>query len=76
MRAYAGPASNIWVECTPLTCFSEGGALAELLSLFEKSEVNSATIEDNRHMIVTDEADNNLHGIEVRSAFVTVPNGV
>ena len=83
MRAYAGPASNVRVECTPLTCFGEGGALAELVSLFENSEVSSPTIENNRHMIIRDEADNNLHGIndnlhgiEVLSAFVTIPNGV
>jgi DNA mismatch repair protein MSH3 len=64
MRAYAGPASNVRVECTPLTCFGEGGALAELMSLFEKSEANPPTIEDSRQMIVINEADNNLHGID------------
>ncbi|CAM0904859.1 unnamed protein product [Alopecurus aequalis] len=64
MRAYAGPASNVRVECTPLTCFGEGGALAELVALFENSEVNSPTIENNRQLIVINEADNNLHGVE------------
>jgi DNA mismatch repair protein MSH3 len=34
MMAYAGHASNVRVERTPSICFGEGGALAELLSLF------------------------------------------
>lgn len=89
MWAYVGPASNVRVECTPRACFGEAGALAELLSFFEKSEVNSPTIENNRQMIEISEADNshhmidnkrhgidnNLHGIDVPLAFVTVPNG-
>ncbi|PNT62187.1 DNA mismatch repair protein MSH3 isoform X2 [Brachypodium distachyon] len=64
MRAYAGPASNVRVECTPRMCFGEAGALAELLSFFEKSEVNSPTIENNRQMIEISEADNSCHGID------------
>jgi DNA mismatch repair protein MSH3 len=84
MRAYAGSASNVRVECTPLACFGEGGALAELLSLFEKLEVCSPTIESNNQIILMNEADknphgidnNNLHGIEVLPTFLTIPNGV
>ncbi|XP_044967026.1 DNA mismatch repair protein MSH3 isoform X1 [Hordeum vulgare subsp. vulgare] len=53
MRAYAGPVSNVRVECTSRDCFSEGGALAELMSLFEKSEA-----------IKINEEDSNLHGME------------
>ncbi|SPT18920.1 unnamed protein product [Triticum aestivum] len=64
MRAYAGPASNVRVECTSRNCFSEGGALAELMSLFEKSEVNSPTIENDKQMMEINEEDNNLRGME------------
>lgn len=76
MRAYAGPASNVRVECTSRDCFSEGGALAELMSLFEKSEVNSPTIENDKQMMEINEEDNNLRGMEVLLAFITVLNGV
>lgn len=75
MRAYAGPASNVRVECTSRDCFSEGGALAELMSLFEKSEVNSPTIGNDKQMEINEE-DNNLRGMEVLLAFITVLNGV
>ena len=75
MRAYAGPASNVRVVCTSRDCFSEGGALAELMSLFEKSEVNSPTIGNDKQMEINEE-DNNLRGMEVLLAFITVLNGV
>ncbi|XP_047064728.1 DNA mismatch repair protein MSH3 [Lolium rigidum] len=64
MRAYAGSASNVRVECTPLACFGEGGALAELLSLFEEMDASSPTIESNNQIILMNEADTNPHGID------------
>lgn len=39
LLAYAGPASNVRVEHESRECFRDGGALAEVMSLFEnKSE--------------------------------------
>ncbi|KAG8066765.1 hypothetical protein GUJ93_ZPchr0004g38208 [Zizania palustris] len=64
MMAYAGPASNIRVERTSRVCFSEVGALAELLSLFEKSGIYDPTIENDRQMVETNEEANNSCGIE------------
>uniref|UniRef100_A0A0D9WBC2 DNA mismatch repair protein MSH3 n=1 Tax=Leersia perrieri TaxID=77586 RepID=A0A0D9WBC2_9ORYZ len=61
MMAYAGPASNVRVERTSRVCFSEGGALAELLSLFEKSGVDAPSTENDRHLV---EMNNNPRGIE------------
>lgn len=43
LLAYAGPASNVRVERTSLECFKDGGALAEVMSLYENmSEYNPA----------------------------------
>ncbi|KAL5214875.1 hypothetical protein ABZP36_004027 [Zizania latifolia] len=64
MMAYAGPASNIRVERTSRVCFSEVGALAELLSLFEKSGIYDPTIDNDRQMVETNEQANNSRGIE------------
>ena len=35
LLAYAGPASNVRVECASCDCFDDGGALAEVLSVYE-----------------------------------------
>ncbi|KAK4571663.1 hypothetical protein RGQ29_030181 [Quercus rubra] len=43
LLAYAGPASNVRVEHASLECFKDGGALAEVMSLYENmSEYNPA----------------------------------
>lgn len=65
MVAYAGPTSNVRVERTSRVCFSEGGALAELLSLFEKSGVDAPTVENGGHLMEMNEENKNPHGIEV-----------
>uniref|UniRef100_A0A0D9ZSL9 DNA mismatch repair protein MSH3 n=1 Tax=Oryza glumipatula TaxID=40148 RepID=A0A0D9ZSL9_9ORYZ len=65
MVAYAGPTSNVRVERTSRLCLSEGGALAELLSLFEKSGVDAPTVENGRHLMEMNEENNNPRGIEV-----------
>ncbi|TVU16653.1 hypothetical protein EJB05_40228, partial [Eragrostis curvula] len=64
MVAYAGHASNVRVERTPRVCFGEGGALAELLSLFEKSVDDASRVEDDRQELATNDVDSNLRGIE------------
>uniref|UniRef100_A0A0E0KWZ7 DNA mismatch repair protein MSH3 n=1 Tax=Oryza punctata TaxID=4537 RepID=A0A0E0KWZ7_ORYPU len=64
MVAYAAPASNVRVERTSRVCFSEGGALAELLSLFENSGVVAPAVESDRHLMDMNEENNNPRGIE------------
>ncbi|RVW73141.1 DNA mismatch repair protein MSH3 [Vitis vinifera] len=39
--SYAGPASNVRVERTSSDCFSDGGALAEVMSLYENLSEDS-----------------------------------
>ncbi|RLM74028.1 DNA mismatch repair protein [Panicum miliaceum] len=63
MTAYAGPTSNVRVERASCVCFGEGGALAELMSLFEKSVDNTSRVEDDRQPMETND-DTNLRGIE------------
>ncbi|KAK8456370.1 hypothetical protein SEVIR_3G012301v4 [Setaria viridis] len=64
MTAYAGPSSNVRVERASCVCFGEGGALAELMPLFEKSVDNASRDEDDRQLMKTNDDDNNLRGIE------------
>ncbi|RLM65599.1 DNA mismatch repair protein MSH3 [Panicum miliaceum] len=64
MMAYAGPTSNVRVERASCVCFGEGGALAELMFLFEKSVDNASRVEDDRQPMETNDDDNNLRGIE------------
>uniref|UniRef100_A0A803M0F0 DNA mismatch repair protein MSH3 n=1 Tax=Chenopodium quinoa TaxID=63459 RepID=A0A803M0F0_CHEQI len=48
LLTYAGPASNVRVERASCDCFKDGGALAELMSLFENtSEGGFEHLEDN-----------------------------
>ncbi|XP_040379670.1 DNA mismatch repair protein MSH3 [Oryza brachyantha] len=70
MMAYAGPSSNVRVERTSRVCFREGGALAELLSLFEKPGVDVPTNENDRCLMEINEEDNNPCGIK---AIMTMP---
>lgn len=43
LLAYAGPASNVRLEQTSRDCFTDGGALAEVISMFENmNEIKSA----------------------------------
>ena len=69
MKAYVGPTSNVRVEHVSCECFGKGGALAELITLFEKSVDNASTAEYDRKLIETNDENNNLHGIEVLLAF-------
>ena len=43
---YAGPASNVRVERASCDCFKDGGALAELMSLFENKSADEG-LQDN-----------------------------
>ncbi|CAO2044280.1 unnamed protein product [Urochloa humidicola] len=64
IMAYAGPTSNVRVERASCVSFGEGGALAELMSLFENSVDNDSRVEDDRQPMETNDDNNNLHGIE------------
>ncbi|WVZ87223.1 LOW QUALITY PROTEIN: hypothetical protein U9M48_033898, partial [Paspalum notatum var. saurae] len=64
MTAYVGPASNVLVERLSRVAFGEGGALAELMSLFEKSVDNASKVEDGSQLIETNDDNNNRRGIE------------
>lgn len=69
MTAYAGSTSNVRVERASCVCFGEGGALAELISLFEKSVDNDSRLEDDKHPMETNDNNSNLRGIEVLLSF-------
>ncbi|KAF5743544.1 DNA mismatch repair protein MSH3 isoform X1 [Tripterygium wilfordii] len=57
LLAYAGPASNVRVEHASCDCFNDGGALAEVMCLFENIlEDNTA---DNRRQNMEPEHENN-----------------
>jgi DNA mismatch repair protein MSH3 len=76
MMAYAGHASNVRVERTPSICFGEGGALAELLSLFEESVDDASSVEGERHALAINDEDSNLHGIQVLiDSLLIIPSG-
>ncbi|XP_059629291.1 DNA mismatch repair protein MSH3 isoform X2 [Cornus florida] len=46
LLAYAGPASNVRVECASRDCFKDGGALAEVMSLYE--DINKKSLADHQ----------------------------
>lgn len=58
MLAYAGPASHVRFERVSCDCFKDGGALAEVMTLYENidednsehgSKKNSKIVEDRNH---------------------------
>lgn len=60
LLAFAGPASNVRVERVSRDCFKDGGALAEVMSLYEnmdedklgnQTEINSEVIEKGNHRL-------------------------
>ncbi|KDP22293.1 hypothetical protein JCGZ_26124 [Jatropha curcas] len=50
LLAYAGPSSNVRVEHASRNCFNNGGALAEVMSLYENTSENKAA-DDGKQMI-------------------------
>ncbi|PON66417.1 DNA mismatch repair [Trema orientale] len=62
LLAYAGPASNVRVERVSRDCFKDGGALAEVMTLYEKlddcnpaddlKQNTEATERGNRHLAI------------------------
>ena len=60
LLAFAGPASNVRVERVSRDCFKDGGALAEVMSLYEnmdedklgdQTEINSEVIGKGNHRL-------------------------
>lgn len=49
LLTYAGPASNVRVERASCDCFKDGGALAELMSLFENTSEGDFEHLENNH---------------------------
>ncbi|XP_077241803.1 homolog of DNA mismatch repair protein MSH3 isoform X2 [Tasmannia lanceolata] len=45
LLAYAGPSSNVRVERTSRDCFNDGGALAEVMTLYEELGEDTAIVE-------------------------------
>lgn len=70
--AYVGPTSNVRVERASCECFGEGSALAELITLFEKSVDKASRVEDDRKLIETNDDNNTLRGIEVLFPFNSI----
>ncbi|KAJ3693010.1 hypothetical protein LUZ60_012105 [Juncus effusus] len=74
ISSYAGPKSDIRIERKSRDCFKEGGALAEVMSLYEKNNNNNNNNNANYYAINNDYDDeimeakgnggNSLHGIE------------
>lgn len=62
---YAGPASNVRVERVSHDCFSGGGALAEVMSLYENMNEENLVNDDKRSIDVVEKG-NHSSTIEVR----------
>ncbi|KAH7848195.1 hypothetical protein Vadar_011039 [Vaccinium darrowii] len=62
LLAYAGPASNVRVERASRYCFNEGGAIAEVMALYENTSENGlggqqeegteVTVQGHKHMAI------------------------
>ncbi|RWR91908.1 DNA mismatch repair protein MSH3 [Cinnamomum micranthum f. kanehirae] len=61
---YAGPSSNVRVERTSRDCFKDGGALADVMSLYEDIGEDSLILEHNELTTEVMKVGNHLHGIE------------
>lgn len=65
LLAYAGPASNIRLEQASRDCFTDGGALAEVISMFENmNEIKLADIHQGEEADETSQG-NNCSAVEV-----------
>lgn len=68
--AYAGPESNVRVEHMSHDCFNDGGALAEVMSLYENMDDDHSKSNGHHDQIDESKERNDLHGIEVRPAVL------
>ena len=64
LLAFAGPASNVRVERVSRECFKDGGALAEVMSLYENMDGDSLSDQTRIDTEVKEKANHRL-GIEV-----------
>jgi len=67
--AYAGPSSNVRIERTSHDCFHDGGALAEVMSLYEKMDEDAPNVEHDTPQIGVRGEENHRLGIEVFIIF-------
>ncbi|MQM14848.1 hypothetical protein Taro_047786 [Colocasia esculenta] len=68
LLGYAGPASETRVERMSCDCFNDGGALAEVMSLYEKDDIVSDL--DHRAQIIDAAQERNQHhGVEIIMAM-------
>ncbi|XP_020079711.1 DNA mismatch repair protein MSH3 isoform X1 [Ananas comosus] len=63
LLAYGGPSSNVRVERTSRGCFKDGGALAEVMALYENLDDNALIVNDTQTMEALRE-EKQLQGIE------------
>ncbi|KAJ6833348.1 DNA mismatch repair protein MSH3 [Iris pallida] len=63
LLAHAGPSSNVRVERSSRNCFNDGGAIGEVVSLYEKLEEDTSTLGHGRQPAVRGEGNQHL-GIE------------
>ncbi|KAF3335261.1 DNA mismatch repair protein MSH3 [Carex littledalei] len=64
LTAYAGPTSNVRVERMSRDCFNEGGALAEVMSLYENMDDDHSKSNGHHDQMDESKERNDLHGIE------------
>lgn len=64
LLVYAGPASNVRVECASRDCFIGGGALAEVMSLYENMGEDTLSNNEDQNMDVPEQG-NHRSAIEV-----------
>lgn len=65
LLAYAGPSSNVRVERTSRNCFNGGGALAEVMSLYEKVDEDTLNAECLTQQVCVRGEENHRLGVEV-----------
>ncbi|KAL9240444.1 hypothetical protein vseg_014663 [Gypsophila vaccaria] len=65
LLTYAGPASNVRVERASRDCFKDGGALAELMTLFENTSEDILEHEHNQDKSREDAVDES-HGLAIK----------
>nr|XP_010934727.2 LOW QUALITY PROTEIN: DNA mismatch repair protein MSH3 [Elaeis guineensis] len=64
LLAYAGPSSNVRVERTSRDCFNDGGALAEVMSLYESVGDDTLIAEHDTQVMDMSKEENHHIGIE------------
>ncbi|ONK79683.1 uncharacterized protein A4U43_C01F8980 [Asparagus officinalis] len=64
LLAYAGPSSHVRVQHTSRDCFNDGGALAEVMSLYEKIDEDTLNMDHNTPQMAVGRKENHHLGVE------------